>query len=146
MQSAVDFLTTNEGVSTEIKAYASLLTSVIVQATRDLAEKPTADEMRAERNYEEDAKKSLEFFFGRHQKVFRLYAQFVGINADAYLKNLESGQPLDVKSPPWTHQDFRVFRARISWWKKEQQKLRQWRERSVEQKNAVKEQKAANSQ
>ncbi len=113
----IDLITTRADVDEQIAAYARLLIAGIVQATRDLAVPPSESERRREININDDAVESLQFFFGRRRKLFEHYCHLIGIEPDAYRRNLENGRAMDVKFPLYTDQHFRAMRLRIRWWK-----------------------------
>ncbi len=113
----IDLITTRADVDEETAAYARVLIAGIVQATRDLALPPSETEQRREMNINDDALESLQFFYGKRSKLFEYYCHLIGIEADAYRRNLENGRAMDVKFPLYTDQHFRAMRMRIRWWK-----------------------------
>lgn len=112
----MDFYSTRPDVDPQAAACANLLTAVITQAIKDASAEMSKNEKRLQRNLNSNARQALRFLFGS-KSVFPLYAELIGISADAIraaLLKKSEGLPT-AKKPLYTESERRIFHARVRW-------------------------------
>ena len=90
---------------------ANLLAAILAKALDDLRRQPTSEERKRHMNLDMHAAKAVRFF---NSEIYRHYASLIGINPDAYLRQLISG-PIDKNNKRFTEKDYRIVRARLRW-------------------------------
>jgi hypothetical protein len=128
----IDLTSTHDGVEEDVRCAAHLIAGVIAMAVEDLCMKPTEEETKNNCNLNNNAISSLKFFFNS-RSIFPVYASFIGIDANSFVRAMERREfelngvrkSKQAKTQYLSQKDVSALKTRICWWQKSPVQSRQ---------------------